>query len=107
MSNSISWIREKLEMLGSDSDVDNDNESVKTLPWDEHHEEEKEQTVCRICFEKKKNGNLCWVISCMHIFHTSCVQGLSARGIKACPLCRKNILVYVDSSNLPDCFNKK
>ena len=92
-------------MLSTDSDVDSDNEPVKTLSWDEQQEEEKEETLCRICFEKKE-GNLCCVISCMHIFHTSCVQDLLARGTKSCPLCRKNILVYIDTSNIPDCFNK-
>ena len=101
MFNSISLIREKLEILSSDSDVDSDNESVKTLPWNEQH---KEETVCRICFGKRE-GNLCLVISCMHSFHISCVQDLLANGIRSCPLCRKNILVYVDASKLPDCFN--
>ena len=38
-------------------------------------------------------------------FPTKCVHGLLARGIKSCPLC--NILVYVDTSNLLDCFKKK
>ena len=54
MANSISWIREKLEMLSSDSDVDSDNEPVETLSWDGQQEEEKEETLCRICFGKKK-----------------------------------------------------
>ena len=54
MANSISWIREKLEMLSSDSDVDSDNEPVETLSWDGQQEEEKEETLCRICFGKKR-----------------------------------------------------
>ena len=38
-------------------------------------------------------------------FATMCVQSLLAREIEPCPLC--NILVYVDTSNLPDCFKEK
>ena len=41
-------------MLSSDSDVDSDNEPVETLSWDGQQEEEKEETLCRICFGKKK-----------------------------------------------------
>ncbi len=55
----------------------------------------EEASVCSICYEYNKNGELPNKIGCGHYFHYSCLNDWVSRGNDTCPTCRKKITMLL------------
>ncbi len=53
---------------------------------------------CCICLEKCITNDSSMLYICEHIFHTSCIKNLLYNNHIACPLCRNDIIGYVNLS---------
>lgn len=70
--------------------VEEKQNKLRKLYPDEKFQESPEKNTCTICLEDFKNGSVTRKLSCLHIFHTNCIDEWCANHDN-CPNCKKDM----------------